>query len=200
MSCQFGIILYALLTVATVHAKNFDCGKLQSDFLNLVAEMNQEFKKTKAASEIMEKNKNKLDQLINQMGAVGESHPECRASFEFAAQEGELMLRDIRQAIPKKVSESVSYDEWFTLQSTGIKSGKKYSFIGCVIGPRNATAVRCHTPGTAAKRVFYNLDDIQSQEMKQKWVNTNNKDMCVTAYVTGGEAFIVSITDPNNCQ
>lgn len=95
---------------------------------------------------------------------------------------------------------TVPYDDWFTLQSTGIKSGKKYSFVACVNGQRNATAVQCHVPGSAAKRVFYNTDDIKDLDTKKKWANTINEVKCVTAYVTGGEAFIVDIKDQNECK
>lgn len=98
------------------------------------------------------------------------------------------------------LSQNISYDDWFTLQNTGVKSGTKYSFNACVNGSRNVTAARCHVSGSEAKRVFYSTDDIKDIETKKKWVNTINQVACVTAYVTAHEAFIVDIKDSNQCK
>ena len=146
------------------------------------------------------------DRLNLLLDKVNEQHTKGRAAAKEAAinalNKAEKSLRKTEERNNTKdvSSENVSYDEWFTLQRTGIKSGKKYSFIACVNGARNATAIQCSVPGSAAKRVFYNTDDIKDIEAKKKWVNTINENKCVTAYVTGGEAFIVDLKDQNACK
>lgn len=194
------IFFLQILTWSTLSHADEKCGKLGAELINLSFEMNQEFKKTKSAAAVMTKYKDQLNKKIDDLGKFGDAHPECRAGLEAAASEAAYQLRDIQQQTKATSPEVVSYDDWFTLQSTGIKSGKKYSFIACVNGQRNLTAVRCHTPGSAAKRVFYNTDDIKDLEAKKKWVNTINQNMCVTAYVTGHEAFIVDIKDQSECK
>lgn len=198
----WNLLLFWAIFGVTLGAKaeTSKCGNSGNELFNLTWEMHEEYKKSKSAKAVMDKYKDQLFQKTDELDKISEKYPECRDKFKAIVSEAMLNLKDIQAEVNKSPTESVSYDEWFTLHNTGIKSGKKYSFVGCVIGPRNATAVRCHVPGTTAKRVFYNLDDIQSQEMRVKWLNTNNKDMCVTAYVTGGEAFVVSIAEPSSCK
>lgn len=193
-------ILFLPIFVFSISSYAKDCGKLGSELINLSFEMHQEFEKTKSADAVMKKYNDQLNQKIDALGKFGDAHPECRKELEAAASEAARELKDIQKQAKKTSNEVVSYDEWFTLQSTGIKSGKKYSFIACVNGQRNLTAVRCHIPGSAAKRVFYNTDDIKDLETKKRWVNTINQNMCVTAYVTGHEAFIVDLKDQTECK
>jgi hypothetical protein len=182
--------------------KDANCGNVTKELLALTVEMTEEFEKTKSSASVMAKYKGKFDQKTMEMQALGEKHPECQGGYKAAL---DLATKEVKDIYPQnKVTspqlQTVSYDEWFTLQSTGIKSGKKYSFIACVNGSRNVTAVQCHTSGSAAKRIFYNTDDMKDIEAKKKWVNTINEKRCVTAYVTGGEAFIVDIRDQNECK
>lgn len=192
--------MVSLLIVNLAHAENNKCGKLGTELFNLTWEVHEEFKKTKSAKSVMDKYQSKLLQKTDEIDRVIEKRPECKSEFEGIVSEAMFNLKDIQAALKKTSIETVSYDEWFTLQSTGIKSGKKYSFIACVNGSRNVTSVQCHVGGSAAKRVFYNTDDMKDIEAKKKWVNTINEKKCVTAYVTGGEAFIVDLKDQNECK
>lgn len=176
------------------------CGSLASSLINLTFEMRQEFNKTKSADLVMSKYKSQLDKKINEIGAFGEKNPDCRKTLEAAMTEARIQIKDIQPNTNQKNSENISYDEWFNLYKTGIKSGKKYSFVACVNGARNATSIRCHTSGSEAKRIFYNTDDIKDSDTKKKWVNTLNELQCVTAYVTGGEAFVVDVKNQNECK
>lgn len=184
----------------SINAKSDNCGKVASELINLTFEMNKEFEKTKSGASVMKKYGKSLDEKINQMGEIGDKYPECRKGFDAAASEATHQLKEMTKQAKENLPEIVSYDDWFTLQSTGIKSGKKYSFVACVNGQRNLTAVQCHVAGSAAKRVFYNTDDIKDLETKKKWVNAINQNMCVTAYVTGHEAFIVNLKDQSECK
>lgn len=184
----------------SINAKSGNCGNVASEIINLTYKMHKEFEKTKSGTEVMKKYGKSLGEKIDEMGNLGDKYPECRKEYDAAASEATYQLKDITKQAQEKLPQVVSYDEWFTLQSTGIKSGKKYSFIACVNGQRNLTAIRCHVPGSAAKRVFYNTDDIKDLETRKKWVNTSNQVMCVTAYVTGHEAFIVDLRDQNECK
>lgn len=184
----------------SINAKSDNCGKVASEIINLTFEMNKEFEKTKSGAGVMKKYGKSLGEKIDQMGEIGDKYPECRKSLDAAASEATHQLKEITKQAKANLPEIISYDEWFSLQSSGIKSGKKYSFIACVIGPRNATASRCHISGTAAKRVFYNTDDMKNSDSKKQWVNTANEIKCVTAYVTGHEAFVVNIKDQSECK
>lgn len=149
--------------------------------------------------------RDKIDALNNILDKINDRHakdlPKAREEAVAALKKAEASLARTKMGISSKNdSELVSYDEWFTLQNTGVKSGKKYSFISCVNGPRNVTSIQCHVPGSAAKRIFYNSDDIKNLEVRKKWVNTINQNMCVTAYVTGHEAFIVDIKEQSECK
>lgn len=156
--------------------------------------------------EIKGRFKTEGDRLNALLDKINDEHAKGRVK---TAEEAANALRKAEKSLKKVTdnkestdtnSEFVTYDEWFALQNTGIKSGKKYSFIACVSGPRNATAIQCNVPGSAAKRVFYNLDDMKDLEAKKRWVNTINENRCVTAYVTGHEAFIVDVKNQNECK
>lgn len=146
------------------------------------------------------------DRLNSLLDKINDQHAKNRSKIvEDATNALKKSEKSLRKAADKNEtintsSENVSYDDWFILQSTGAKSGKKYSFIACVNGARNATAIQCNIPGSAAKRVFYNTDDIKDLEVKKRWVNTINENRCVTAYVTGHEAFVVDVKDQNECK
>ncbi len=146
------------------------------------------------------------DRLNALLDKVNDQHAKERAKIvEEASNALKKSEKSLRKVVDKKettntTSENVSYDDWFTLQGTGIKSGKKYSFIACVNGPRNATAVQCDVPGSAAKRIFYSTDDIKDIEVKKRWLNTINEKKCVTAYVTGHEAFVVDVKNQSECK
>lgn len=154
--------------------------------------------------EYKESFKLKIDALNAILDKINEQHakdqPKTREEAITALKKSEASLTKLKESGSNSNSEFVSYEDWFTLQSTSIKSGKKYSFIACVNGQRNLTALQCHVPGSAAKRVFYNTDDIKDLETKKKWVNAINQNMCVTAYVTGHEAFIVDLKDQSECK
>lgn len=199
MKYKLALFFHIFIWSALSHADP-KCGKLGAELINLSFEMHQEFEKTKSADTVMKKYNDQLNKKIDDLGKFGDAHPECRKELEAAASEAAFQLKDIQKQAKANLPNVVPYDEWFTLQSTGIKSGKKYSFVACVNGQRNVTATRCHTSGSEAKRVFYSTDDMKDLETKKKWVNTVNQIMCVTAYVTGHEAFVVDIKDQNECK
>lgn len=177
-----------------------ECGRLASSLINLSFEMRKEFDKTKSGKLVMSKYKSQLDKKINDVGEFGEKNPDCRKTLESAMSEARIQLKEIQSSSSQNSSENVSYNEWFDLYKTGIKRGKKHSFLACVNGGRNATSIRCNTSGSEAKRIFYNTDDIKDSDTHKKWINTLNEVQCVTAYVTGGEAFVVDIKNQNECK
>lgn len=165
----------------------------------LTSEINVEFEETKKLSPNIEKLKVDLENELQILEANAKQYPECKDKLRVAYLiEGDLANIPFKKAKKKNNSEVISYDDWFTMVNSQIKNGKKYSFEACVVGNRNATAIRCNIPGSAAKRVFYNTDDIKDVETKQRWINAINEKKCVTAYVTGGEAFITDIQDSCN--
>lgn len=195
-------LLFVILFSTKVFSYPKECTEIESKLIELISQVNA----GKDPSQ-------EVKAVVPKMDAVTHKYPECKkmtipltqklvsAIDDFVKREKEKDAKAPKNQIPALTSaEVVTYDEWFTLQQIGIKSGKKYSFVACVIGSRNATAARCHVSGSAARRVFYNTDDIQDLNMKKKWVNTINENKCVTAYVTGSEAFIVSISDINGCK
>lgn len=174
-----------------------ECTEIENKLIDLIAQANS----GKDPSE-------EIGVVVPKLNSVTEKYPECKKTTipltrKLTSAIDEFIEREKakdREENGNKTSTKVSYDEWFALQRTGIKSGKKYSFIACVNGVRNLTAIQCAVPGSAAKRVFYKTDDIKDIETKKKWVNTINKNKCVTAYVAGGEAFIVDLNEQNTCK
>jgi len=148
-----------------------------------------------------------LKEIIELASNTSNKYPACKEKI-LTLQKAILDSLDAKVAEAKEtlpadrqgLSDVISYDEWFTMQKTGIKSGKKYTFLACVNGSRDLTAVECHVPGSAAKRIFYRTDDIKDLETKKRWVNTINEVKCVTAYITGGEAFVVSLNNQEKCK
>lgn len=180
------------------------CSKATLELLNLTYKMKQEFKQGSSANSVMSKYKSDFEAKVSKLDEISKTNPECSKEFQGAVSEAVYDLKEIQNSLKKDKnvkasSNSTTYDEWFTMQSTGIKSGKKYTFKACVNGPRNATAIKCNTPGSAAKRVFYSTDDIKT-DAKSLWINTVNQEMCVTAYVTGHQAYVYDVKEKEQCE
>lgn len=186
-----------------------ECIEIENQIIDLIHKLNNGDDLVKASEELKQ-----VETLIPKMNSIEKKYPECKTitiplSQKLVTSIDKFIEKEKKkdeQTVQKNKGSSaisvdvVSYDDWFTLIKTGIRNGKKYSFIACVNGVRNSTSSRCHSSGSEAKRIFYNTDDISDLETKKKWVNTINKYLCVTAYVTGAEAFIVNIEDEIKCK
>lgn len=192
------MLLTILLSANVVFAYPDECTKFENKLIDYTAKFNSGVEPD-----------GDIKKINPEMNAILDKHSECRPQILMLAQKMTKSIttfieidkaKNAKVAKKENKSNLVDYDEWFTLQKTGIKSGKKYTFVACVNGSRDATAVRCNVPGSAAKRVFYSTDDIKDIETKKIWVNTINEDKCVTAYVTGGQAFIYNIQEASACK
>lgn len=189
------VSIVVLLFSTTAFAYPKECTDIENRFKELIRQ-----------TDSGKNTSNEIGIITSQMNNPMDKYPECEKNILPLAQNlikslDKLIQKEKNQKIQKptkNASQNVSYSDWFTLVNSEIKNGKKYSFEACVIGNRNATAVACNIPGSAAKRVFYNTDDIKDNATKQRWINTINEKKCVTAYVTGGEAFITDIQDSCN--
>ena len=195
--------LFIILVSAESFAYPKECTDIENKLIDLIAKLNRG-----------DEPNNEIDELVPKLNSVTKKYPECtpntipltrrlRVSVEnyMAKQNADNSKpeKQIKKGSNEKKSQLVSYDEWFTLVNTNIKNGKKYSFIACIYGPRNATAVNCGSSGTKAKRIFYSTDDMRSLDAKKIWINSIEQKMCVEAYVTAGQAFVVDVGPETKC-
>ncbi|MBY0315400.1 MAG: hypothetical protein K2Q26_07765 [Bdellovibrionales bacterium] len=191
------IFLIVILILHTTSALSDNCGTVGDDLKKDVQEAHSTFKKSK--KDFMEA-KHSFDKKIAEMISVSEKYPECQKKHHAIGKQVQTQLSEMLDYLNATLPEIVSYDDWFTLVNTKIKNGKKYAFIACVYGPRNATSVNCGLPGTTAKRIFYSTDDMRSIDAKKRWINSIEQKMCVEAYVTAGQAFIVDVAPESKCS
>ena len=198
---KFTVLFISIFLITfSISAKADRCTNVAFEIILLSHEMNKEFEKTKSSRNVSNKYQKALENKINQIAKIKYKSSDCFRSLDVAATEATFQLKEIAKLLKDDISEIISYDKWFALQNTRIETGKKYSFIACVLGSRNSTAKKCNVTAASPKRIFYNTDDIKSSEIKKQWINALNENKCVTAYVSKDRASVVDIKSPSDCK
>lgn len=192
--------VFVLLNSTFLNADEKKCDRASAELITLAFEMNQEFEKGKSKSDIIEKYDSQMVEKLKNLEKVKNQNPSCKKTLEASISEVKHLVKNIYAKENSLKNTVVSYNEWYTLNNTGIKPGKKYTFLACANGVRNSTATDCAASGSSAKRIFYNTDDIKNIEIKKIWLNTVNEEKCITAYVTGHQAYVVDIKNKNECE